>query len=102
MQGTFPGGLALVALGFAACTATRDSSDATPTRVQFDCQGIGLTVEFTGERAELTWSGGKDVLNQRAAASGIWYESPRNSLRGKQDLTWIQDGQPSRTCHELK
>jgi hypothetical protein len=70
--------------------------------VQFDCQGVGLTVEFTGERANLTWSNGKDTLNQRQAASGIWYESPRNTLRGKQDLTWTHDGTPSRTCRELK
>ena len=82
--------------------SVNDSSYASPRRVQFDCQGMGLTVEFAGERADLTWSDGKDTLNRRAAASGIWYESPRNTLRGKQDLTWAHDGNPSRTCRELK
>jgi heat shock protein HslJ len=82
--------------------SVNDSSYASPRRVQFDCQGMGLTVEFEGERANLTWSEGRDTLNRQPAASGIWYQSSRNSLRGKQDLVWVQGNSPSRTCRELK
>lgn len=90
--------LAVMALTLAACASTGDDS----RRVQFDCEGTALAVQFTPGRAELTWSDGKDVLDQRPAASGIWYESTHNTLRGKgQEMAWTQDGR-ARSCRELK
>lgn len=73
-----------------------------PRRVQYDCDGVGLTVAFQSGSADLTWSDGRDVLTQRPAASGFWYESSRNSIRGKDELTWTQDGRPARSCKELR
>lgn len=79
-----------------------DTSYAYPRKVQFDCEGTGLTVKFQPGSAELTWRDGQDTLDQRPATSGVWYESSRNSLRGKQDLTWKQSGHQERTCKELQ
>ena len=90
-----PGSLVLVPAGFAA-------SNSAPRRVQYDCEGTGLTVLFERDSAEITWSDGRDTLMQRPAASGIWYESAANSLRGKQDLTWTQRGRTPRSCRELR
>jgi len=77
------------------------ATSAAPRRVRFDCDGIGLNVLFESDRASMKWDEDQDVLEQRPAASGIWYESQRNSLRGKQDLLWTQDGGMPRTCREL-
>lgn len=78
------------------------ATSAAPRRVQFDCEGVGLTILFDGGRASMVWQQDRDVLDQRPTASGVWYESPRNSLRGKQDLLWTLDGGMPRTCHELR
>lgn len=73
-----------------------------PRRVQYDCEGVGLTVTYERESAELTWSDGRDMLMQRPAASGVWYQSTANTWRGKQDMTWTQTGRSPRTCRELR
>jgi len=73
-----------------------------PRRAQYDCDGTGLTVVYEREGAELDWADGRDMLTQRPAASGVWYQSQGNSLRGKQEMTWTQgEGQP-KTCRELR
>ncbi len=42
------------------------------------------------------------MLDQKPAASGFWYESPRNSVRGKQkDLTWKREGHTALNCREV-
>jgi len=87
-------------LVFASGTVA-DSSYAYSRHVQFDCEGTGLMVHFDSGRADLTWNDGHDVLDQKPAASGLWYESPSSSLRGKGDLTWSQNGR-TRVCRELK
>lgn len=71
-------------------------------RVSFNCDGVPLTVEFHRDSAAISWPDGRDVLPQQRAASGIWYESRNNSLRGKQNLTWVQDGRRERTCRPLR
>jgi membrane-bound inhibitor of C-type lysozyme len=92
----------LLALVVAACTTANGPNASSMRRVQFDCEGTGLTVQFQADRAELTWKDGKDTLDQKPAASGIWYESPRNALRGKgQDATWTREGLGSLACKEL-
>ena len=57
---------------------------------------------FERESAEISWSEGRDTLMQRQAASGVWYESSGNSLRGKQDLVWTQRGRSPRSCRQLR
>jgi heat shock protein HslJ len=79
-----------------------DTSFLYPKRVTFDCEGVNLTVLFEGGHAAMTWPENRDVLEQRQAASGMWYESSRNSLRGKQDLLWTLDDGAPRTCRELR
>jgi heat shock protein HslJ len=78
------------------------ATSAAPRRVQFDCEGVRLTVLFESGHASMAWLENRDVLEQRPAASGVWYESPRNSLRGKQDLLWTLDGGTPRSCHALR
>lgn len=78
------------------------ANSTVPRRVQYDCEGTGLTVAYEREAAELTWSDGRDMLTQRPAASGVWYQSSNNTLRGKQEMTWTQNGRTPRTCRELR
>jgi heat shock protein HslJ len=78
------------------------ATSAAPKRSRFDCEGVSLTVLFESGRASMAWQEDRDVLEQRPAASGVLYESSRNSLRGKQDLLWTLDGGAPRTCHELR
>jgi len=78
------------------------ATSAAPKRVQFDCEGVRVTVLFEAGRATMAWREDRDVLEQRPAASGVWYESPRNSLRGKQDLLWTLDGGTPRSCSEVR
>jgi len=93
-----PGGSLLLAPG----TVTQ-VANSPYRRAQYDCEGSALTVQYDAGRARLEWRDGQDVLDQKAAASGVWYESSRNTLRGKQqDLVWTQDGRGTRNCKELR
>lgn len=78
------------------------ATSAAPRRAQFDCEGVRLNVLFDSNKASMSWQEDRDVLEQRPAASGVWYESTRNSLRGKQDLLWTLDGGTPRSCRELR
>lgn len=64
--------------------------------------GRKLSLEFQGEQARLSVDGGPtDVLAQQRAASGIWYASLRNELRGKgRDLTWTPSGASPVQCRQ--
>jgi hypothetical protein len=94
--------IALV-LAVGACATTNGPHGSPPRIVQFDCEGTALSVTFETGRAQLSWSDGKDTLVQKPAASGMWYESAHNSLRGKaQDVTWTRDGHGARSCRELR
>jgi heat shock protein HslJ len=83
--------------------SVQDTAYNYPKSSQFDCKGTGLTVKFETGQALLTWRDGQDTLNQKSTASGIWYESSHNSLRGiQQDLVWTRDGHGAKTCRELR
>lgn len=71
-------------------------------RLLLDCQGVALTVAFEADNAELTWSGGQDVLEQRPASSGAYYQSPTSSLRITDDYIWTRDGSAPRDCREVR
>jgi membrane-bound inhibitor of C-type lysozyme len=93
----------VLAVGACATSARLDTANTHPRNVQFDCEGTGLTVRFETGKAQLTWRDGQDTLDQKPAASGIWYESSHNSLRGKaQDVTWTRDGHGAKNCRELR
>jgi heat shock protein HslJ len=93
-----PAGSLLLAPG-----SVTEVADTAYRRAQYDCEGSALTVQYDTGRAKLEWRDGQDILNQREAASGIWYESSHNTLRGKQqDLVWTRDGHGTRTCRELR
>ncbi|HXC58210.1 MAG TPA: META domain-containing protein [Steroidobacteraceae bacterium] len=85
-----------------APASVSDTSFVYPRRANFDCEGVNLNVLFEGGRASLTWPENRDVLEQQQAATGMRYESSRNSLSGKQDLLWTLDGGTPRTCRELR
>jgi heat shock protein HslJ len=85
-----------------APASVSDTSFVYPRRTTFDCEGVSVTVLFEGGRAAMSWLENRDVLEQRQAASGMWYESPRSSLSGKKDLLWTLDGGTPRTCRELR
>lgn len=73
-----------------------------PTRkADFVCDGgQRLSVTFDAKAAHLVdRSGRRAVLTQQPAASGIWYESAGESLRGKgQEVTWSRPGQAPLVC----
>jgi heat shock protein HslJ len=83
-------------------SSTVPSGAPYPRRAMYDCDGVALTVVFEERQAALTWSGGHDVLEQRTSGSGYWYESPRNTVRGTDILTWTQDGRTPRRCEVLR
>jgi heat shock protein HslJ len=72
-------------------------------RVQYDCQGVPLTVEYGATTARTTWPDGTDVLElQRRAGDSdvIRYESAHSELRFGRDLVWGREGGNPRTCFE--
>lgn len=72
-------------------------------RTTYDCDGVALTVVYEGDEAALTWSGGHDELDRHESASGFWYSSSTNTLRGRgNNLTWTQEGRQPRLCQELR
>jgi heat shock protein HslJ len=85
-----------------APASVSDTSFVYPRRATYDCEGVSLSVLFEDGRASLTWPENRDVLQQQQAASGLRYESSRNSLSGKQELLWTADGAAPRTCRELR
>lgn len=72
-------------------------------RVQYDCQGVPLTVEYGATSARTTWPDGTDVLElQRRSGDNevIRYESNHSELRLGRDLVWGREGGLPRTCFE--
>jgi len=75
----------------------------TRDRVQYDCQGVPLTVEYGTTSARTTWPDGTDVLElQRRSGDSdvIRYESDHSELRLGRDLVWGREGGSPRTCFE--
>jgi heat shock protein HslJ len=69
--------------------------------VEYLCGGgQRLSVTFEGKTAPLVDPSGRHaMLDQRPAASGIFFEAAGESLRGKgQELTWSRTGAPPLTC----
>jgi heat shock protein HslJ len=72
-------------------------------RVQYNCQGVPLTVEYGATTARTTWPDGTDVLElQRRSGDSdvIRYESQHSELRFGRDLVWGREGGSPRTCFE--
>ncbi len=86
------------------CCATEARSPES-RRVQYDCQGIKITVEYGEKAARLVWPDGEDVLRlqRRSTDSEVTrYESRHNELRVGRDLLWGREGSPPRSCSELR
>jgi heat shock protein HslJ len=80
------------------------ASGASAARhVEYLCDGgQRLSVTFEDEAARLAESSGRHAtLDQRPAASGIFYEAAGESLRGKgPELTWSRPGAPPVSCRQ--
>ena len=90
-------------LTFTRATPIESLAVNTPRRVQYDCQGVPLTVEYGTTSARTTWPDGTDVLElQRRSGDGdvIRYESNHSELRLGRDLVWGREGGAPRTCFE--
>jgi len=76
-----------MAAGLAGCASSDDRTAATERRVTYTCdRGPGMTVVFGQNEARIEGADGQViVLLQRVSGSGIWYETPTHSLRGKGD-----------------
>jgi heat shock protein HslJ len=78
-------------------------ASAPRRRVQYDCQGIPLTLEYGTTTVRTTWPDGTDVLElQRRSGDSdvIRYESEHSELRFGRDLVWGREGGSPRTCFE--
>jgi len=79
------------------------SGGPTARTVEYQCDGgQRLSVTFEGKTARLVDPAGRyATLEQRPAASGTFYETAGESLRGKgQEITWSRPGAPPLTCRE--
>jgi heat shock protein HslJ len=94
------------------CAATLIAGPRTPqassgpaTRsVTYLCDdGQRLSVTFDDKTARLVDASGRSAtLDQRPAASGIFYEAAGESLRGKgQEVTWSRPGVPAVSCRSV-
>ena len=83
LAATLAAGAALVC----GCAST-DTAETPPSgRVTYSCdRGPGITVVYAPGEARIEGANGQViVLPQRVSGSGVWYESPTHSLRGKVD-----------------
>ncbi|HTQ37314.1 MAG TPA: hypothetical protein VMH77_09795 [Steroidobacteraceae bacterium] len=85
--------------------AAMDPGPSPPERprVEYDCQGVRLTVEYSvdGSRALLTWPDGSDVVKWHRARSGVLdYRGDHSALHIDKDVVWGREGSPPRFCKE--
>jgi heat shock protein HslJ len=88
-------------LAAAAPREPQTSGASAAGQVEYLCDGgQSLSVTFEDKAARIAEPSGRRVtLDQRPAASGIFYEAGGESLRGKgQEITWSRAGASPLTC----
>nr|WP_295111329.1 MliC family protein [uncultured Caulobacter sp.] len=97
--------LALATVLLAGCETDAPPKAAPPAetrRVTYGCdRGPDLTVVYGEGTASIIGSdgGAAVVLPQKPAASGVWYETPTHSIRGKGDeVTYTVGRMVPMTC----
>ncbi len=79
------------------------AEDTPPRRVDYDCQGIRISVEYGVKVARVTWPDGYDVLELRASRDDqLRYQSAHSEIIRGHDLLWGREGGLPRNCLERR
>ncbi len=76
---------------------------APPRRIDYDCQGIRISVEYGADVARVISPDGYDVLELRPDRDGaVRYQSAHSEIRVGRDLLWGREGGLPRSCLERR